>query len=114
MTLSRARGWNELGWLVAIAWMAVGGFAGCGGEGRAQRVVEPPGSSPEPPPSAGPDASVPDDVLDASTTAPPPDADDGFVKYWDGSTTPTADNVRGVDAGSNGDGRGSDDDAGPP
>lgn len=113
MTLSRSPGWYELAWFVAIAGMWVGGLAGCGDEGRAHRV-EPPVMSPEPPPSAGPDASVPDDELDAGTTAPPPDADDGFVKYWDGSTTPTADNVRGVDAGSSGDGRGSDDDAGTP
>jgi hypothetical protein len=110
--MTRSPGWIRVAGSLTVAFVWVAGLTHCGEEGRAARVGGPSVMNPEPPPSAEPDASVPDDELDAGTT-PPPDADDGFVKYWDGSTTPTADHVRGVDAGPDGP-RGSSGDAGAP
>jgi hypothetical protein len=86
---------------LAICGLGLLALTHCGEEGRASRFPDsqlqdrlPPGSEL--------DAALPDeDELDAS--APPADtgedAGDEFVKYWDGSTTPTADYVRHVDAG---------------
>ncbi len=113
MTRTGAPGWYGLAWSLIVSCVWVAALTHCGDEGRARRVGDPPVMSPDTPPSAQPDASVPaDHDLDAGAT-PPPDADDGFVKYWDGSTTPTADHVRGVDAGPDGP-RGSNGDAGAP
>jgi hypothetical protein len=72
-------------------------LAHCGEQGRASRF-EDPQLQPRLPPNVELDAAAPDDEeLDAGA-APAPDsaedAGDEFVKYWDGSTTPTSDYVR--------------------
>jgi hypothetical protein len=69
----------------------------CGEQGRASRF-EDPRLRDRLPPNVDLDAGAPDDDgLDASAPAPPDsteDAGDEFIKYWDGSTTPTSDYVR--------------------
>lgn len=68
----------------------------CGDEGRARRFPTPQLQD-RLPPSSELDASVPEDEVDASMPMPlqpVDDAGDDFVKFWDGSTTPTSDHVR--------------------
>jgi hypothetical protein len=68
----------------------------CAEEGRAARFGDP--QLQDRLPRSELDAAVPgDDELDASVPPDPDtveDADDEFVKFWDGSTRPTSDYVR--------------------
>lgn len=96
-----------------VAIIALLALGGCGEEGRRRY---PANEGPSPPIAAPdlhdsrPDAAVlePDGPgeLDASAPAPPSPDDAGGPSdevdntlYWDAASTPTSDNVRGVDAG---------------
>lgn len=81
--------------------VALAALTHCDGDERAGRFGAPQLHD-QTPPEPLPDAAAPEDELDASAPATPDaaaDTTDDFVKYWDGSTTPTSDYVRHVDAG---------------
>lgn len=87
-------------WRLVACGLGLLALTHCGEEGRASRFPAPQLQDGLPP-GAELDAALPDDELDASAPAADTteDAGDEFVKYWDGSTTPTSDYVRHVDAG---------------
>lgn len=95
---------------LAAAGLTLISLTHCNDDGRASRFADPQLQDRLPPHTELDAAISGDDELDASV-APAPDttddAGDEFVKYWDGSTTPTSDYVRHVDAGEV-DARGSD------
>ena len=102
MTLSRTLRLSARLRLAACG-LALAGLTHCADDGRAQRFPDAQLQD-RTPPSALPDADLPEEELDAGGPSAPDEpqdagAGDEFVKYWDGSTTPTSDYVRHVDAG---------------
>lgn len=100
MTHSSSRHLSSVARLLTLG-VALTALTHCGGDERAGRFGAPTLHD-QTPPEPLPDAAAPEEELDASAPATPDaaaDTTDDFVKYWDGSTTPTADHVRHVDAG---------------